>query len=648
MTQARVLSFIDDLEYRDYNAGEVVDFPDVLLGWLKSRKLVDDTPSVVAAAIAGGATQRTHTAGSPPGSGAVPGGSGSVAVQITGTAGVGNVLTATPATGWSASSWQWYRDGSAISGATSQTYTQQSADAGKTLTVSGSGWSYTAQGVSVPSAGATAPVITVAPSIASAIAGSPLVFTGATVTGSPAPTVVYDVMQGTTVLASNVTSGSYTPSNAGISITIRATASNSAGTVSASSAAVTVSSSATLLTSGARLAVEGDSLAAGDKTGAHNFTYYALMKTRGRYYYPRSGNCAIGGTQVVGGAQPMSGTTRLNAVAAQAPAVVCFIGGHNDIEAGSSASATLAGIQACLDSYFANGAQYVVIGTVPPVNTILQPAWDSTKEATRVALNNSIKALASAKIKVVDIDAVGLDLTAAATTYQTGDGTHYNMLGAKLIGDAFAVPMNAIMDTSEIIGLYTDASNLLASSNPAMTGTTGGKVSGTGPVPTGNVPDNWRVISNAPGVSTACDVVTLNGSSALQITTSGTATGTNAEIRIQTLTNTTIVGNPGDAFEGWIECRIGAGQQNLRAVGLAMVVTGESGNVAETVSGGNTYLMPTTQEDGVLRTRVVITLTGSRTSLTFRPYLIFRDAAASAAVVTFAKPYLRKVTANPV
>lgn len=78
MTQARVLSFIDDLEYRDYNAGEVVDFPDTLLGWLKSRKLVDDTPSVVSAAIAGGAVQKTHSKGSAPGGSTVSAGGAAV------------------------------------------------------------------------------------------------------------------------------------------------------------------------------------------------------------------------------------------------------------------------------------------------------------------------------------------------------------------------------------------------------------------------------------------------------------------------------------------------------------------------------------------------------------------------------------------
>lgn len=66
-------------------------------------------------------------------------GSGSVAVSATvsGTAGVGNVLTAALPVGYQLVSVAWYRrtpgqtDAAAISGATSLTYTQQSADAGK-------------------------------------------------------------------------------------------------------------------------------------------------------------------------------------------------------------------------------------------------------------------------------------------------------------------------------------------------------------------------------------------------------------------------------------------------------------------------------------------------------------------------------------
>lgn len=63
MPQALVVQFIDDLENRDYQAGAVIDFSADLLAWLKGRKLVDDTPSVVAAAVAGGAQVGIHTPG---------------------------------------------------------------------------------------------------------------------------------------------------------------------------------------------------------------------------------------------------------------------------------------------------------------------------------------------------------------------------------------------------------------------------------------------------------------------------------------------------------------------------------------------------------------------------------------------------------
>lgn len=63
MPQALVVQFVNDLENRDYQAGVVIDVSAGLLDWLKSRKLVDDTPSVIAAAIAGGAQVVVHTAG---------------------------------------------------------------------------------------------------------------------------------------------------------------------------------------------------------------------------------------------------------------------------------------------------------------------------------------------------------------------------------------------------------------------------------------------------------------------------------------------------------------------------------------------------------------------------------------------------------
>lgn len=81
-------------------------------------------------------------------------------LRITGTAGVGNVLTGEPGT-WSGGaithSPQWYRNGSAIGGATAWTYTQQAGDSGTTITFRtnpsnsfGSDTTTTSSGVAVP------------------------------------------------------------------------------------------------------------------------------------------------------------------------------------------------------------------------------------------------------------------------------------------------------------------------------------------------------------------------------------------------------------------------------------------------------------------------------------------------------------------
>jgi hypothetical protein len=76
-------------------------------------------------------------------------------LSITGTLGIGSVLSATLAAGWSVTGYQWYRNSGggpvAISGATSSTYTQVTADAGTTLTVRGTGLIYTSPvGAQVP------------------------------------------------------------------------------------------------------------------------------------------------------------------------------------------------------------------------------------------------------------------------------------------------------------------------------------------------------------------------------------------------------------------------------------------------------------------------------------------------------------------
>lgn len=70
-------------------------------------------------------------------------------VSITGTAEVGEVLTALLAPGWSVTGYQWTRDGSDISGSTDSTYTLVSADASTNVSVRVTGLSYSATAVAV-------------------------------------------------------------------------------------------------------------------------------------------------------------------------------------------------------------------------------------------------------------------------------------------------------------------------------------------------------------------------------------------------------------------------------------------------------------------------------------------------------------------
>lgn len=174
-----------------------------------------------------------------------------ISIDIAGTAAVGQTLSAVLPPGWSASTWQWYRVDSndvytAIAGATTSTYTITSADQDYGLVPAASGFVFTSRKkADVPPAAFTVPTIATPPTFVTLVVGQPLIFNAASgITGNPTPSVVYDLMQGTTVVASNITSGSFTPTTAGVSYSIRATATNTAGVVSSSSAVVTVSASA--------------------------------------------------------------------------------------------------------------------------------------------------------------------------------------------------------------------------------------------------------------------------------------------------------------------------------------------------------------------------------------------------------------------
>ncbi len=81
------------------------------------------------------------------------------AVKITGTPAVGQILTASPSSAFTASTYQWTRNGTNISGATAQTYTVQAADKGALLGCLVTGSVVSAGGARVPADVVTPPVL---------------------------------------------------------------------------------------------------------------------------------------------------------------------------------------------------------------------------------------------------------------------------------------------------------------------------------------------------------------------------------------------------------------------------------------------------------------------------------------------------------
>ena len=149
-------------------------------------------------------------------------------------------------------SYQWKRNGSSIPGATSNTYTIQAADAGKTLYcfINGTNSAGTARAktpLGVEVAAAAAPVNTAPPSIA----GNPsvpatLTATAGTWTGSPAPSVTGQWLRGGNPIG-GATGAAYdtAPGDEGATISYRETATNSEGSGTATSNGIIVSAAAT-------------------------------------------------------------------------------------------------------------------------------------------------------------------------------------------------------------------------------------------------------------------------------------------------------------------------------------------------------------------------------------------------------------------
>ena len=157
---------------------------------------------------------------------------------IAGTAKVGSVLTAAPGT-WGPApvtlTYQWYRTGVAITGATAATYTLTSADLGKTMTVkvtgSKSGFTTAAKTSAATAAVAVGTLTGPTPTVSgTAKVGS--VVTATPGTWGPAPvTLTYQWYRGSTAIT-GATASTYTlvAADKGSAIKVRVTGSKTAYT----------------------------------------------------------------------------------------------------------------------------------------------------------------------------------------------------------------------------------------------------------------------------------------------------------------------------------------------------------------------------------------------------------------------------------
>jgi hypothetical protein len=266
----------------------------------------------------------------------------------------------------------------------------------------------------------------------------------------------------------------------------------------------------------------------------------------------------------------------------------------------------------------------------------------TARQADRVTLNNLIRAkdsdpdLASyaSKIHLVDLESVYVPATDSI------EGLHPNWLGAIKIGNAIATVANTLIDQTHTLNgdLYLDSTNLLmASRNPALTGTTGFMTSYASGSITGQVADTWSVEENG-GMTIVCSKSTLNGAAAERLVVSGTNKTVQALVNFKAAV--TVTGNVGDAFEACIDFSLAAGHSKIRDIVVNCNTAGTPNYGAQNYNMDGAGAI-----SGTLRTGVTAPLTSSISTLTLQALLNF-DAGAVGADITWGRPYLRKIPTN--
>lgn len=281
---------------------------------------------------------------------------------------------------------------------------------------------------------------------------------------------------------------------------------------------------------------------------AGGFTTWAQAAGGSRLYIPRGGNLGIAGNTT---AQMLA---RVADVTALSPKAVLMDGGTNDLSS-RTAVAIEADLAAIFAALLAGGVRYVVITTILP--RFGGSALSGADETKRLAVNAWLLTQATARIKVVNCEGLGLvsgDFT---------DGLHPNSSGAFKVGLPCGVVLAAITNTAAVLDTAVNSN----SPNATMAGTGGSKNTATG-----TVANNLVLASNQAGGATVVGAKsTLLGNTSQLITLSGTYTSATG-LLTQLYNEIATVGlSAGDVIEGICEIEAQS-MTNIAAIYMSIIV----------------------------------------------------------------------------
>lgn len=259
----------------------------------------------------------------------------------------------------------------------------------------------------------------------------------------------------------------------------------------------------------------------------------------------------VGCNQGVGGERMDQMRARIAQVIGQAPSMVVFNGGTNDLAAGHSLATMQGNHQGIVDDLTAAGITRIVRHTIPRSTNITGGA-----ETIRGQFNQWLRGRSD--FKLVDLETV-ID----PSTSDCYDGTHYTWIGARKVAAAEVVVTGPMIASGSI--LYADAADALAKGNLETNWDFAGDVSG--------VATGWAIANNTTATVTPSKTTDSDGFQAQRIAISGTVSAQNT-VRLTNTVPLSPSAQPGEFFDFAIRIKATAADGTSAPVNLRALYVG--------------------------------------------------------------------------